>query len=255
MDKSKNKAGGPSRKSGRSPSYPAIDLEKALSRTREIWDREKQFQTPLNNVLKIWKYKELNGPGSLTLAALKRFNLVTVEGSGANQIVRVSDSAVEIFKHPNIEMRIAATKKAALAPVIHQELWQKYGVGLPSEDTLKWELIKERGFTERGAEEFVPQYLRTVEFADLGDNDSEISQDPEIDSEFSPRSKRVNLGSSESPTLKTPNPGADFRTIDIPLRAGASIFVSGKFPLAGSDWDQFLAVLEVMKPGLVNFEE
>lgn len=40
----------------------------------------------------------------------------------------------------------------------------------------------------------------------------------------------------------------------IPLSGGRDISIGGPFPLSEQDWDQFMTVLEAMKPGLVKAE-
>ena len=43
-------------------------------------------------------------------------------------------------------------------------------------------------------------------------------------------------------------------TFLIPLPHERDVLVAGDFPLTDQEWDQFMAVLEAMKPGLVKSE-
>lgn len=40
--------------------------------------------------------------------------------------------------------------------------------------------------------------------------------------------------------------------LTIPLAGGGQITIDGPFKLAEQDWNQFMAVLQAMKPGLVR---
>jgi hypothetical protein len=47
-------------------------------------------------------------------------------------------------------------------------MWDKHHLDLPSEQNLLWELTRDRGFTDRGATEFIRSYKATIAFAKLG---------------------------------------------------------------------------------------
>ena len=41
-------------------------------------------------------------------------------------------------------------------------------------------------------------------------------------------------------------------TIPVPIVGGKSVTIEGEFPISEAAWGQFLAVLNAMKPGLVQ---
>ena len=114
-----------------------------------------------------WSYKSLNGPAALALAALKRFGLTDDSGVGPARRINVSDLAVDILENPDPAARREAIRTTALNPPIHRELWSKYGERLPSDQNIKWFLTRERGFTDTGATEFIPEYRSTIAYAHL----------------------------------------------------------------------------------------
>lgn len=73
----------------------------------------------------------------------------------------------EILANPAEQARREAIRRARLDPAIHRELWDKYGATPPSDVNLRWELTRRKGFTETGADEFIPEYRATVAFAQL----------------------------------------------------------------------------------------
>lgn len=248
--------GGTRKPKGRSPSYPAINLEVALQRAQEVYARDRQHPTPVTGLPSYWGYRSLNGPASLSLAALKKFGLLEDEGSRDARRARVTDLAVSILAHPDATQRKAAIEEAALRPAIHQEMWDRYGPSLPSDANLLWELTRDRGFTESGAKEFLREYKATIAYAEL----SEPTQvPPQEQAHMSPQEQHHK--SSAEPTLRsgeaerrTSDPGVSegtLRAFPIPLLNGGTVVVEGAFPVPEQDWDQFMAVLAAMKPGLV----
>jgi hypothetical protein len=245
------------RPKGRSPSYPAIDLEDAIERTRQLYEKERQHPAPVQAVAMHWQYRSLNGPASLAIAACKKFGLLEDEGNGPNRLAHVSDLAIEILEHPDEAVRREAIDRAALMPPIHREMWEKYGMEMPSDQTVRWFLTRERGFTETGAAEFIPEYRSTIAFArvfgtgNVGTQD-ESDEDPNDDEgqHVDLESKNQTQRKTERRSKMTTTAGVD--TYFVPIAAGVNVAVEGPFPLTESQWSQFQAVLNAMKPALVS---
>lgn len=244
------------RTTGRSPSYPAISLPVAIERARSLYSKEKQFATPLDAVVKHWGYTTLNGPAGLAVAALKKYGLVTEEGSKSERRVQVSDLAVRILEHPIAASREEAIREAALKPVIHQEMWQTYGDDLPSDSNLIWTLSRERGFTESGAREFMREYRDTLEFAKLGDGADVPDADEDVESEDDEPTSSEQSSQPARPTIDHAPTAAKsssrVQTYTVPVGVGSNVIVQGEFPLSDLEWSQFMAVLNAMRPGLVS---
>lgn len=239
----------------RSPSYPAINLETAVRRARELYDREHQHLTSVSTVATHWKYKSLNGPAHLALAALKKYGLIVDDGKGTSRRAGLTDLAVDILENPDRRARDEALQQAALNPPIHRELWESFGNSPLSDANLKWTLTRERGFTESGATEFVRVYKDTVAFAKL-------------DSLIPPSSVQAELEGTSGVAAEPDEPdpsaqqqreerGSSLSTIPytIPVFNGRSVVVEGQFPLSERDWEQFMTVLAAMKPALVKRPE
>src|SRR5262249_30899737 len=121
------------RSTGRSPSFPAINLETAVRRAATLYEKERQHPTAVETIVRHWGYKSMNGPANGALAALKKFGLLTDEGRGADRRGRLTHLAVDIVANPNAAARTSAIKQAALMPAIHRELWDKYQNTPPSD--------------------------------------------------------------------------------------------------------------------------
>jgi hypothetical protein len=257
------------RRKGRSPSYPGISLKTAVERAGVLYERQRRHWEPMGAVTTAWGFKApTTGPASVSYAALKKFGLLDEEGSGAERKARLSDLAMAILMKPD---PLPSIQQAALMPPIHRELWEAYGNDLPSSETLKWELVGQRGFTESGFEDFVRVYRDTIAFAQLrqgraepeepGDS-GEAAAEPDAAGPLSyPRSSQPQAGGSAQPTKASAHDsGRDVirhespSVVRIPLLlvGGAVITVEGEFPIIEAAWNQMLAVLQAMKPGLVS---
>jgi hypothetical protein len=245
----------PARKpKGRSPAYPSINLQTAIQRARQLHDRERQYLTPVSTIVAHWGYSSLNGPALGAIAALKKYGLLDEEGAGEDRKAKLSQLADVILMNPDEAKQKEAIQEAALRPAIHQEMWEKYHNDLPSERNLLWELTRDRGFTERGAGEFIRVYRATIAFAQLEDDNGasepEATQAPLVfqdDRDDDNEDRRP-----ERPSTRERRGAADTaKSYNIPLIDNGAIVVEGQFPVTERDWNQFIAVLTAMKPGLV----
>jgi hypothetical protein len=245
----------PTRRSmGRSPSFPAINLETAIRRARELHERERQYPTPVEKIVRYWGYKGMTGPASLSLAALKKFGLMADVGKGAERRGGLTNLAVEIIANPDAQARYAAIKRAALMPSAHRDLWERYGRSLPSDANLQRELVRQRGFTEGGAEDFIREYKQTIAFAQVEASDR-------VSGVVDDEDDNVHSGHDEDPAPRTSPRQTELRNSStgsrypIPIFNGKAVVIEGDFPLSEQDWSQFMAVLSAMKPALVARDE
>jgi len=158
----------------RSPNYPFIGLEKAIERTRQIYEADRRHEVPVKVVSeKRWEYKAGSSQGDQTIAALRAYGLIEVSGIGDKRMIQISDRAYRIIAGAqDAPQRI---KDAALSPAIHSELWQKYGaIGLPSDDTIRNYLLFEREsgrFNEDVVDGVIGRFKDTISFAKLDSSD------------------------------------------------------------------------------------
>ena len=245
----------PARKpKGRSPAYPSINLETAIQRARQLHDKERQYLTPVSTIVGHWGYSSLNGPALGAIAALKKYGLLDEEGAGEDRKAKLSRLADVILMNPDEAKRTEAIQEAALRPAIHQEMWEKYHNDLPSDRNLLWELTRDRGFTERGASEFIRVYRATIAFAQLEDgNGASEPAATQAPLEFpNDRDDDDEDGQPERPSTRERRRASETATsYNIPLIDNGAIVVEGQFPVSERDWNQFIAVLTAMKPGLV----
>ncbi|MGH2653616.1 MAG: hypothetical protein ACRDHV_04605 [Actinomycetota bacterium] len=238
------------RPKGRSPNYPGINLETAIERARRLYAEERGNWAHFDTIVRHWNYQPKSGGARVTFAALKKFGLLTDDGSGARKRGRLTDLALSILQdtRPDSAEREEAIREAALMPPIHRELWEEYGGTLPSDDNLRYSLVRQRGFTESGAAEFVQEFRATIAFARLG----ESSRMPSDDGGDGPTKK--DPVTPTGPGTLTPPPATLPEGYKVPLGAGRAALLQLPSPFTERDWDLMLRVLEAMKPGLIEAE-
>lgn len=163
------------RKRMRSPAYPYINLESAIRRAKEFYDRESRNAANIRIASKHWGYEEKSSSGLQTAAALISFGLLEDEGTGEKRKVKLTPNALRILldTDPNSRERADAIKVCALAPKIHQELWKNWRGAHPSDLSMKNVLTFEwkPPFNENSVDGFIKEYKDTIAFAKLAESD------------------------------------------------------------------------------------
>jgi hypothetical protein len=196
------------RKRMRSPAYPYINLETAIKRVREFYDKETRNPAPLKVAVKHWGYEEKSSGGLQTAAALISFGLMKDEGTGKERKLKLTERALQILldRRPDSEQRANAIRDAALSPKIHQQLWRRFANTDVSEDTVEHFLILELkpAFNPSVAKAVIKEYRDTIAFAKPdesaivplvgGDLDAEIQEDSEVSNKGGDSSRDAGQG-------------------------------------------------------------
>lgn len=197
----------------RSPNYPLFDLGKAVELAKKLYDTDKVHKVPIGVVHERWGYKKNSSAGNQAVAAAKSYGLVSVEGTGEQRLIAVTDTGRRIIL--NAPDRPELLKKAAVGPSLFNSLWGRYRIdGLPSDDVLSHHLIFDRKFNEDIVNYAIDRFKKTVAFAKLvagdtieGGGDEEDEESSDDSSESSATSSSSSSSSSrsfDSPPLKPP---------------------------------------------------
>lgn len=151
---------------GRSPSYPYVDLESAIGLVRKVNEENRGHPTSREVAFEHMGMSAKSGPGRRTLAALKAFGLVEVKGD----MMHLTPLAHQIIddERPVSPERDQAIRTAAMNPPIHESLWAKYEASLPSDAQLRHHLVWNEGFNKASVGDFIDEYKRTLDFAKIG---------------------------------------------------------------------------------------
>jgi hypothetical protein len=241
----------------RSPNYPGIGLRSAVDRARVFYNNDKRNWSHVDTALHHWGFKPRSGAGLVVLAALKSFGLLQDDGSGNSRRVRLTDFALRLLllddaEHAGERQRLL--REAALKPRVHADLWKHYHGSLPSDVTLRYELMTQRGFTEIAVKEFIPQFRDTVSFANLTVGDKVTPNEGDThDASADPFSVPPVIvpANAHTPANQTPNKSST-RVVNLPLSGDTWAALQVPFPMSEEDWDQMLNVLNAMKRGIVR---
>jgi hypothetical protein len=149
------------RKVHRSPSYPAFDLGEAIIKADAVYKGEKRSATTPEVIASHMGYTQANGPGGRAVSALRQFGLIE-ESSGK---YRISDLGYTLahFDRNSDEWKKAAAD-AARRPTLFRELLDEYPDGLPSDATLRNDLLK-RDFNPGAISDVVSILRNTISLA------------------------------------------------------------------------------------------
>jgi hypothetical protein len=253
----------------RSPNYPGISLEEAVKRARQLYQQEQRNYTNVEVIIGHWGFKPRSGAGMVELAALVKYGFLVAEGSGTGRRAKLTDEVVSILLDSEGSPRRAELlKRAALRPPVHAQLWKEYNGSLPSPASLRHDLIVKKNFTESGANEFIGEFRATVTYAKLAPTDKLTDDGQDKGGATSATDTGLQPGgfatSLEEPTMNMPvvsrttagvagqSKTVTERVLQLPLSGESWAMLQVPVPMTESDWEQMLAVLAAMKPGIVK---
>lgn len=182
----------------RSPRAPSIALDEALNRALLAYDKDRTHAAPAEVVAQNLGYKSANNGSALAaMASLRYYGLLERPKEGMLAVAK----SVEQYKFaPDKSQRKALLRKFLLAPNVFAELLEFYRDGLPSDATIRYELIN-RGFLPAPAETCAAVFRKSVDFVDYFGQPGAIepteADDEGANIEDGPRSRASNLDESD----------------------------------------------------------
>ncbi|HEX03674.1 MAG TPA: hypothetical protein ENH10_00760 [Bacteroidetes bacterium] len=165
----------------RSPPYPMFDLAKAVERAKALHGQAHHHPVGVTVAAEAWGMKSGDGKVWRAAAALIQYRLIADSGTGKSRKFQVTDIAKRIIldENPDSDRRKDALKTAALAPMIHRELWDKFGTTHDLSDsviktylTIDREESGEAPYSASAADEVLNTYRATLAYAGITDSDS-----------------------------------------------------------------------------------
>jgi hypothetical protein len=152
----------------KSPRAPTIALDEALDRTLKVYEKDRLHAIPTEIAAKHMGYTNANNGSALQcLASLRYYGMLERPRDG---LVAVSKD-VEAYKFaPTEALRKAFLRRFISNPPLFAELLDRSQGGMPSDESLKYELIQ-RGFIPGTAATVGSVFKRSVEFADALNNE------------------------------------------------------------------------------------
>lgn len=168
----------------KSPRAPSMSLDEAIEKASKIYDAERCHVAPADGVAQHIGYKSAaNGAAISALASLRYFGLLERPRDG---MIAVSKDVESYRFAPDERIRHSLVIKWLKSPPVFAELLDRYAETLPSDATLKFDLIQ-KGFAPAAADVCLQVFRRSVEFARYFEKpeDSSPDESPAPDTESS----------------------------------------------------------------------
>ncbi|HEX5685477.1 MAG TPA: hypothetical protein VFY73_15760 [Ideonella sp.] len=243
----------------KSPRAPSIGLQEALTRALAAYDKDRTHPAPTEVVAQNLGYKSANSGTALgAIASLRYYGLLDRPKDGQLAVSK----AVETYRFtPDEAHRRELLVGFLLNPPLFKELLQLYKGALPSDATIRYELIN-RGFLPGPAETCVGVFRKSVEYADYfrasaeatnqneergGEVDYEDEPDPVADRKSVAIEAQTPRGGSVGawqPIL--PNAGGEEDFIPIRLAGGRRAWLVVPHQLFEADKDRLKAQVDLL---------
>lgn len=146
----------------KSPRAPSMPLGEAIERAMAVYEKEQRHAAPTDVVAKDLGYKSANNGAALSsIASLSYYGLLDRPEPGK---LAVSADIQSYQYAPSEEMKRELVLKWLATPPVFRELLEKYKGGLPSDATIRYDLIQQ-GFKPATAESVIKAFKESVEFA------------------------------------------------------------------------------------------
>jgi len=154
----------------RSPNHPVQDLKAALDKIKGMLGKCGRHPVTLQLAAESMGHTSVNSHAKQLFASLKYYGLLDATGSGRNRKLAVSESCERILK--NAPDKAALLQHAALAPKIHQEVWEHFEQKeLPQDDVLKeylvWGRPEGQRFNPEAVDGFIERLRGTFAYAGI----------------------------------------------------------------------------------------
>lgn len=146
----------------KSPRAPSFAIDDAIERALRIYDKERRHPAPVDVIAKHLGYKSAaNGAAMTAFATLRYYGLVERPREG---MLAVSKDLESYKFAPEERMRQEFVLKWLKTPPLFAELIEQYKGGLPSDATIKFDLIQ-RGFNDKSADAALMVFRRSLDYA------------------------------------------------------------------------------------------
>lgn len=136
-------------------------LDEAIERALRVYEKEKRHAAPTEAVAQDLGYRNANNGAALSaFASLRYYGLLERPEEGK---LAVSKDFESYQYAPEEKLKRGYLIQWLKNPAIFGELLERYAEGLPSEATLRFDLIN-KGFTPAAAEAAIAVFKRSVEF-------------------------------------------------------------------------------------------
>jgi hypothetical protein len=242
MTETKKKADSEGSKHARSPRYPIIAIDEALSKVKAIYSKDRRALTTFAAILEHMGYKvkeKQGGRSARIVASLRQYGLL----EGRANKYQVSDMAFRILELPDESPeRLRLIKEAALSPPMISKTLQHYKGEIPSDAALRSHLIIDEKFNPDSAEEFMNVLRRTI--AVVNPNEGDYTGDTPDEDEATPPRGETPRVQQVTPQIQPPKPPSGQRPYPLYLSKEQEAVLYAPSVMSRSEYDQLKKQIE-----------
>jgi len=181
----------------RSPNFPSIPLEGAIKAAREIYDKNRRATILREDAAKDLGYSGLTGRSLTVLGALNQYDLIENVSKGQ---VRVTKTAEDIFHGYPEDVKLAALSRAANAPSLYNDIYERFEGGIPGENAVR-SFLFQRGFTNEGVDRALRAFLETNRYLEIAGASESYRSSAQSAPESPPQPQREEEARTVEPTI------------------------------------------------------
>lgn len=169
----------PQKKRQRSPGYPGIPIDDAITRIGQVYQQDRRAFTTYDAILEHLGYsaKNRSGTSGRAISALRQYGLLDEQDNN----FRVSELGFRILHLPEgSEEQRQLIKTAALKPQIFRKLLTQYRGEVPSDAALRSHLVLREGFNPDSVDQFIRVFRRTIEIANPSAEDYSTGEELDV---------------------------------------------------------------------------
>jgi hypothetical protein len=234
----------------RSPNYPAISLPEAIEKIKGLYQADGRAGSPKKTAFVHLGYGGANGKSLGVISALKKYGLIVEEN---DRILLTEDSFIVLLSTDE-KKKLDIIQKLALNPELYNLIWGQYHeTGLPSDESLREDLIFGHQFNENSVSGFIKDFRATIEFAKLRPSEKPL-KGKDAESSKTVDNFDISTGNSMNATTDTNTPTnlKGYKDFIIPQKGKESVFLRVPKPISTSDIETIKKWLELFGDTLVD---
>jgi hypothetical protein len=220
----------------KSPRAPSVPLNEAIDGAIKVYEKEHRHAAPTDAVAQHLGYKSANNGAALKLiASIRYYGLLERPSDG--QLAITKDVEAYHFA-PSPEIRSDLVRRWLKTPPVFAELLDKYPDALPSDKTLRYDLVQ-RGFLPDAVDAVVSVFRSSVDFARYYSPALKEAEEPApVESQSVAESRPSNMPPSDV--------GSSSDRIPIRLHGGRRAFVEIPSPFYAVDKERIKNQIDLL---------
>jgi hypothetical protein len=185
----------------RSPNFPSLSLEEALSFAKVIWDKNRKAPIMREAAAKDLGYTGLTGRSMTVLGALNQYGLVELSSKGRTRVTQLTEDI--LVGYPE-EVKRSAIATAGRMPGLFRDIYDKFEGVVPGENAVR-SFLFQKGFTNEGVEKALKSFSATNRYVEINGDSESYRNDDEAAPKLAPEREMEPMPSTPQPQGRSPS--------------------------------------------------